>query len=158
MRRFTVYAPDCTKDDGNAWEDVSFQLVEMEAAWDPEKRPDVVFWRWAGDFEAKQKQVESILPKLYVIASSDELPASDTLSDLYERQTIPGENICFTIGSKIEGKVPVPDWEACRSGGRISETEQIKAVAGVIYRYLLEDVFRETAEWCGHMSSVVGPA
>lgn len=158
MRRFTVYAPNCTEDDRNAWEDVSFQLVEMETGWDPEKRPDVVFWRWSGDFEAKQKQVESILPKLYVIVSSNELPAPDTLSAIYERQVIRGEGIYFTIGSKLEGKVSAPDWEACRSGGQPAETEQIKAVAGAVYRYLLEDVFRETAEWCGHMSSVVGPA
>lgn len=155
MRRFTVYAPNCTKEDRNAWEDVSFQLVEMETLRDPEKRPDVVFWRWSGDFEAMQKQVESILPKLYVIVSSNVLPAPDTLSAIYERQVICGESIYFTIGSKIEGKVSVPDWEACRSDGQLA---QIKAVAGTIYRYLLEDVFRETAEWCGHMSSVVGPA
>ncbi len=158
MRRFTVYAPNCTKDDRHAWEDVSFQLVEIETGWDPEKRPDVVFWRWPGDFKAKQKQAESILPKLYVIVSSNELPAPDNLSALYERQVICGEGIYFIIGSKIDGKVSVPDWEASRSDGQLAETEQIKAVAGTIYRYLLEDVFRETAEWCGHMSSVVGPA
>ena len=29
-------------------------------------------------------------------------------------------------------------------------------LAAAVYMTLLESVFRETAEWCGHMSSVVG--
>jgi len=81
----------------------------------------------------------------------------DTLSDIYERQLIVGEGLYFTIGSRISGKVANPDWEAYRSNGQLSREEQVKTVAGSVYRFLLQDVFRETAEWCGHMSSVVGP-
>lgn len=159
MRRFIIVAPDCAGQDRNAWEDVGFKLVETGAELDPGQRPDVVFWRWSQeDSLLKWQSVKRLLPKLYVTFGNHEISAPDTLSDIYKQQLIVVEGTYFTIGSRIQGKVDVPDWEAYRSNGQLPRTEQLKAVAGSIYRFLLQDVFRETAEWCGHMSSVVGPS
>ena len=52
-------------------------------------------------------------------------------------------------GSKLE--TPLSE----DMGALLSE-QATGAFAESLYYYLLRDVFRETAEWCGHMSSVVG--
>lgn len=103
--------------------------------------------------------VRQLRPKLFVVADNCEqrINIPGGLVEIYDAQVIAGEGVCFTVGSSIQGKIAVPDWQVHRSYGRLSREVQIKAVAGSVYRYLLEDVFRETAEWCGHMSSVVGP-
>lgn len=159
MRRFMIVAPDCATEDKNAWEDVGFKLVETGAELEPGQRPDVLFWRWPREHVApKWQSVKHLLPKLFITVSNHKISMPDTLSDIYEQQLITVEGTYFTIGSRIQGIVAVPVWEAYRGSGQLHRAEQVQAIAGSIYRYLLQDVFRETAEWCGHMSSVVGPA
>lgn len=55
----------------------------------------------------------------------------------------------WILGSKLE--TPLSE----DMGALLSEQATV-AFAESLYYYLLRDVFRETAEWCGHMSSVVG--
>lgn len=166
MRKFTVCAPGCARQDLAAWESEGFKAVDLEtgAAWENkiDNEIDVIFWFMEEkDSEANWQLVRRLLPKLYIIAGIKEAAAPFDLSEIYERQVIAGEGVYFTVGSKLQGKVAEPAWEACRAGtsagGPLSRPEQIKIFAGSVYRYLLQDVFRETAEWCGHMSSVVGP-
>lgn len=54
----------------------------------------------------------------------------------------------ITVGTSLEARLHEPAW-------LVYGEDWQKAMAETIYRHLLEDVFRETAEWCGHMSSVV---
>lgn len=157
MRRFTVTAIGCAGEDLFAWEDVGFKPVENCSGTNRDNCPDVVLLRVIQDQQTEWKAVESLLPKVYVVLARSELLPPVTLSDIYEHQLITAKDICFNIGSSLQGKVAVPDWEAFSRGGLLTGNERIKAVAGSVYRFLLEDVFRETAEWCGHMSSVVGP-
>ncbi len=158
MRRFTVIAPGSAGEYANAWEDTSFKLVE-DGTWnDPEQRPDVFLWRWSKNNELPDQMILSLLPKLLVIISDrgEKITVPEELSEIYNRQSFSGEDTGFTICSRLEGEVTVPYWDLYKSNSAITREEQIKAAAGSIYRYLLEDVIRETAEWCGHMSSVVG--
>lgn len=158
MRRFTIVAPHCAVEDVSAWEDTSFKLAESGTWDDPEQRPDVFLWHWSQAEDLPVQMILSLLPKLYVVMSApgDKVSTPGELADIFSIQTITGDSILFTIGSRLQGLAAVPDWDAYRGYGAITRNEQIKAVSGSIYRYLLEDVIRETAEWCGHMSSVVG--
>jgi len=160
VRQFTVCAPGCAGADLAAWENEDFKITGPEPGSSPERETDVVYWYENGhenDGGAKWETVRHLLPKLFVIAAQKEITAvPGDLSAIYERQVIPGVNMYFTVGSKLPEKVTAPDWKACRQGVPLSRADQIKVLAGAIYRYLLQDVFRETAEWCGHMSSVVG--
>ena len=158
MRRFTIVAPNCAGIDISAWEDTSFKLVESGTWDDPEQGPDVLLWHWSQEKDLPVKMILSLFPKLYVIISSpgDEITIPGQLADIFSLHIITGDSILFTIGSRLQGLAAVPDWDAYRGHAVITREEQIKAVSGSIYRYLLEDVIRETAEWCGHMSSVVG--
>jgi hypothetical protein len=158
MRRFTVVAPACAGEDVSAWEDTGFRLVESGTWDDPEQRPDVFLWHWAQAEDMPVQIILSLLPKLFIVvnAPGDKVTIPGELADIFSIQIITGESILFTIGSRLQGLAAVPDWDAYRGHAAITREEQIKAVSGSIYRYLLEDVIRETAEWCGHMSSVVG--
>lgn len=160
MRRFTVIAPDCGKEYTGAWEDTSFKLVEAGTWDDQEQRPDIFLWHWSKEKDLPVREVLSLLPKLLVIISDrgDKITLAEDLLDIYSLQSFSGEDTGFTICSRLEGEVAVPDWDFYKNSSQddITREEQIKAAAGSIYRYLLEDVIRETAEWCGHMSSVVG--
>lgn len=158
MRRFTVIAPGGAMEYAYAWEDASFKLVEAGNWDDPEQWPDVFFWRWSKNNELPVQMILSLLPRLLVIISDrgEIITVPEELSEIYSLQSFAGEDTGFTICSRLQGQVAVPEWDLYGSRGAITREEQIKAVAGSIYRYLLEDVIRETAEWCGHMSSVVG--
>ena len=104
-------------------------------------------------------EIKYLFPRVLVILSEQEIPFPEEISEIYNRYCFAGKSgLVFSIGSTLEGKIEEPDWEAYHFGDQPARTEEIKAVAGSLYRYLLLDVFRETAEWCGHMSSVVGPA
>lgn len=158
MRRFTIVAPNSAMEDLCVWEDTGFRLVEAGIGDDPEQRPDVFLWHWAQEEDIPVQMILSLLPELFVVVSApgDKFTIPGELVDIFSMQIITGDNILFTIGSRIQGLAAIPDWDAYRGHAAITREEQIKAVSGSIYRYLLEDVIRETAEWCGHMSSVVG--
>lgn len=158
MRRFTVIAPGSAGEYANAWEDTSFKLVEAGSWDDPEQWPDVFLWRWSKENDLPVKEILSLLPRLLVIISDrgEKIIVPEELSEVYSLQSFSGEDTGFTICSRLQGQVAVPQWDLYGSQSAITREEQIKAAAGSIYRYLLEDVIRETAEWCGHMSSVVG--
>jgi hypothetical protein len=158
MRRFTIVAPKSSVEDLCVWEDTSFKLVEKGTWDDPEQGPDVFLWHWAQAEDMPVQMILSLLPKLFIVVSApvDKVSIPGELADIFSIQIMAGDSILFTIGSRLQGLADVPDWDAFRGHAAITREEQIKAVSGSIYRYLLEDVIRETAEWCGHMSSVVG--
>jgi hypothetical protein len=158
MRRFTIVAPNSAMEDLCAWEDTSFKLVE-KGTWDePEQRPDVFLWHWAKEEDMPVQMILSLLPKLYIVVSApgDKVTIPGELAGIFSMQIITGNGVLFTVGSRLQGLAAIPDWDAYRGHADITRDEQIKSVSGSIYRYLLEDVIQETADWCGHMSSVVG--
>ncbi|MDD4334130.1 MAG: hypothetical protein PHY77_00795 [Desulfotomaculaceae bacterium] len=158
MKLFTVIAPGSAAEYAVAWEDTGFKLAEAEAWDDAGQRPDVFLWRWSRENDLPVSTILSLLPKLIVIISdkNEQITVSQDLSEIYSMQHFAGRDTGFTICTRLEGEVAVPDWNSYSNQGEITGEEQIKAATGSIYRFLLEDVIRETAEWCGHMSSVVG--
>ncbi len=160
MRRFIIVAPGCAGEDLNVWEDAGFKLFDETSQDDPALRPDVILSYASRAGEIPWQLISKLMPKILILTGSvEQKPVfPDGLSGLFNLQVIKGENTCFTIGSSIQGQIAAPDWEAYRAGaGQITRQEQTQALAGSVYRFLLQDLFRETAEWCGHMSSVVGP-
>lgn len=160
MRRFVIFAPGCAGEDLNVWEDAGFKLADETNPDNPELRPDIILNCASRTGEIPWQVIRKLVPRVLILTGSaaQKTVFPGDLSGLYNIQVIKGESICFTICSSIQGQVETPDWAAYRSNeGPITRQEQIKALAGSIYRFLLQDVFRETAEWCGHMSSVVGP-
>jgi hypothetical protein len=160
MRRFIIFASGCAGEDLNVWEDAGFKLADGTSLDNPELRPDVILSYASQAGEIPWQVIRKLAPRVLILTgSAAQKPVfPGDLSRLYNIQVIKEESICFTICSSIQGQVETPDWEAYHTGnGPITRQEQIKALAGSIYRFLLQDVFRETAEWCGHMSSVVGP-
>lgn len=160
MRSFILDAPGCLEQDRKAWEEVGFQFTDPKNKQEPIQRPDLAIRRHLPDWgQPEWDALKLLFPRMFIFLSEHEILFPDALSAIYNRQWFTGESgLIFTIGSTLEGKIAEPVWEAYRFGGPLTRTEEIKAVADSTYRFLLLDVFRETAEWCGHMSSVVSPS
>ena len=67
----------------------------------------------------------------------------------YQQHIVFVDGIEYLIGSKLEEPLPTALLEYFAQ-------QKTAELAAVLYIVILESVFRETAEWCGHMSSVVG--
>jgi hypothetical protein len=158
MRRFTVYSEACLAEWKAIWEEAGFVFLDAAPAVD-EQPPDLLlhlspvanphlFWQ----------QARSMRPKLILIADNAWYEIPDDAKDMFDRQEISGEAVCFTVASRLEGLISVPVWEMYRQDGFLSQPAQMSALAGAVYRFLLTDVMRETFEWCGHTFSVLGPA
>ncbi len=160
MRRFIMEASNCLEEDLRVWQDAGFQIAEPGLKQDPRQRPDLVILRhWPEQGQLAWTEIKHLFTRVLIIISEQEILFPEEVSTIYNRYCFVGKSgLVFSIGSTLEGKIEEPDWEAYRFGDQPTRTEENKAVAGTLYRYLLLDVFRETAEWCGHMSSVVGPA
>ncbi len=160
LRRFTLEASNCSEGDRRIWQDAGFQLAEPQSAGNPLQRPDLALRRlWPEQKQVAWDELERLLPRVFVIFSEQEIPFPSSISAVYTRRCFAGKSgQVFTVGSTLEEMVAEPVWEAYRFGDQPAGTEEMEAVAGSLYQYLLLDLFRETAEWCGHMSSVVGPA
>lgn len=160
MRRFTFYAPDYPEMFRPAWVDAGFKPVDPEVeAW-PEQGPDVLLLHHNGDKVIPDiDTVKKLLPRLYMVTGDSTFQLDDKeLAGIFEQGRLIGDGLFFNFGTRLPGQPAVPLWEAYRFNGNLPPEAQVKAVADSVYRFLLEDQFRETAEWCGHMSSVVGPA
>ena len=110
--------------------------------------PDII---WIGT--TKRKSIDAsflatLYPKLFFLHSS----AASYMPDhwqAYAQQTVRVAGADWIVGSKLEEPLPpaVAEYMA---------QQKTADLAAVVYIVILESVFRETAEWCGHMSSVVG--
>lgn len=165
MKRFLVYIPAGSHPQEYVlpWFDAGFSVIGAgeKAAGEAAFRPDVVFWPESEGSSEKVWQIAGTLcPALVVVLLTGrtvpEMPAD--LGDVYNRQVLGGKGVNFWVASRLEGQLDPPDWDAYRSGDALTVYDQIKALAGSVYRLLLEELFRETREWCGHTFSVLGPA
>ena len=75
-------------------------------------------------------------------------------SEIYEWQQLDFGREQMYLGVLSEKKFTVPeDWRL--TYGTVDEGAFYKVVADLAYRFMVAEVIDETAEWCGHMSSVV---
>lgn len=128
----------------SVWDDTGFVCIGRE---EPFEQADVIIIA-PDDSDKLASVILAARPKVFIIAGRYELPQH--VKDLYTGQHWRLHHTVLTIGTFLEVPLAEPVWEAYPE-------QQEKAIADTIYRHLLNDVFRETAEWCGHMSSVVRP-
>ena len=135
-----------------AWEDAGFVCVstgEKRNSHDQsERRPDALILPPDLSDTSFQDVIGSIMPMLFVVMIHYSPPSS--IAENYAIQFWRCRQAAITVGTMLETVLPEPPWS------EYGEDWQ-KAIADTVYRHLLQDRFRETAEWCGHMSSVVRP-
>jgi len=156
MKRFSLFTYNCSEEETKAWEDMGFVVIKHQDLVDY-KPLDVIFGHLSGKDDAFWGSIKDIMPKVLVITGHQAIEFPGCLSRLYERQVICGRTVSFSLGSIIDGKVKEPDWETRAVEGVLTTAGQVKDLAGAVYSFLLEDIIRENEDWCGHMSSVVGP-
>ncbi len=158
MKTFSLFTYKCAEEEKKVWEDMGFKIIGENELDNEKQNLDVFFGCWSKNDNEVWKYIKKMLPEMLVIKGCRGIVLSKELSGVYENQEIIENKLSFTLDSKIEGKVKVPDWQTYAVNGLLTDVGEVKALAGSVYRFLLEDVMRENEEWCGHMSSVVGPA
>jgi hypothetical protein len=131
---------------GKAWEDAGFVCVS--AGEQTERRPDALILPADMSGAAFQDMIGSVIPKLFVVMIRYSPPPS--IAENYAIHLWRYKQVEITAGTMLETVLPEPPWPEYGQDWQ-------KAIADTVYRHLLQDRFRETAEWCGHMSSVVRP-
>ena len=139
------------KEQEEIWRKAGFLVMPQgKVAASEMAEPDFI---WLGEEAAMPSLAEgigwnSLYPKLFVVHESVEefMPMHWRA---YEQQSVFLNGSAWLIGSKLEDPLPTafPDYFV---------QQKTADLAAVVYMTLLDSVFRETAEWCGHMSSVVG--
>lgn len=143
MNRFSViFAGDTPM--RQAWNDAGF--VCFKADRQDDVKPDALVWMEA-DAASLPVAIIADKPKVFVITARY-VPVD--LPEYYSLHFWQTGGQWITVGTMLESELTEPKWPAYGDDWQ-------KAVADTVFRYLLQDVFRETAEWCGHMSSVVRP-
>lgn len=127
-----------------AWEAAGFHCLESNRPDDI--KPDALVWAGT-DAVSLLSALSADKPKVFVITARC-LPAD--LPEYYTLHFWQSGGQQITVGTMLETELAEPKWLAY-------EGDWQKALADTVFRHLLQDVFRETAEWCGHMSSVVRP-
>ena len=119
-------------------EATSFDLIWLAELTDVSARPS----------QETRAPLNLVYPKLFFVHSSAAgcMPAH---WHAYVQQTIRVAETDWIVGSKLEEPLPPAVAEYLAQ-------QKTADLAAVVYIVILESVFRETAEWCGHMSSVVG--
>ena len=152
MKRFVLLAPGMSEAEQEIWRHAGFDCVEATA-----DNIDVV---WVDRFcsssaRADAKNLGVLLDplgsKVFMVKKQLEttFAFADNWRTVYSWKEYAVGPVSWVLGSKLE--TPLSE----DMGALLSE-QATAAFAESLYYYLLRDVFRETAEWCGHMSSVVG--
>ena len=148
MKRFLAYAPDLESEERAIWEQAGFDFVDAAiAATDGEDDHLTIELALLDDLSASLEQLE---PKAFVAPMREILTTPAQWERKYELRFYGTSPQGWLIGTKAEAPLP-DDW------GDLLAEKKVAAFAESLYYYLLRDVFRETAEWCGHMSSAVRP-
>ena len=152
MKRFLLLAPGMSATEQEIWRHTGFDCVTAIA-----DNIDVVWIdRFCSSRSGAEEQVLGVLPdplgsKVFMVKkqadTSFALP--EDCRPVYSWKEYAAGPSSWILGSKLE--TPLSE----DMGALLSE-QATAAFAESLYYYLLRDVFRETAEWCGHMSSVVG--
>ena len=145
MKRFVLFASGMSEAEQETWRQAWFDCVVATA-----DNIDVV---WVDRFCVQNLGVvlDSLGPKVFMVKKLAETSCAlpEDWRTVYSWKEYAAGPSSWILGSKLE--TPLSE----DMGALLSE-QATAAFAESLYYYLLRDVFRETAEWCGHMSSVVG--
>ena len=145
MKRFLAYAQYLEPGERAIWEQAGFDIMAAYAAatGDEDDLPiDLAL------LNEPFYLLESISPRMFMAPVQTAGDAPPDWQRRYEMRFYGTGSQGWWIGTKAEAPLP-DDW------GELLAEKNVAAFAESLYYYLLRDVFRETAEWCGHMSSAV---
>ena len=154
MKIFNLLSVGMAAEEQNIWCKAGFAVVDKLTLDLQETPPIDLIWLAespAISAKAMAQSVEGVYhvyPKLFFLhgSSISHMPAH---WQAYALQMVSVKGSTWMIGSKLEETLPTALLEYFLQ-------QKTADLAAVVYMVLLESVFRETAEWCGHMSSVVG--
>lgn len=133
----------------NLWNSAGFDVLpENRVEWPENASPDVI-WIAEANVDTLSVSQEELLSAKVLFARGN---AATLLSEKWQSAYVlqkSDEKMTWVYGTKLEAPLPEETGALLLSG-------ETAALAECLYNYLLKDVFRETADWCGHMSSVVG--
>ena len=140
MKRFKLFGPDFTATEQEIWRQAGFDPVSAEAA-------DVA---WLENATLLMPLLDQqMMPKILLLKTGAFWMAPERLQAIYTMKEYGESPNGWLVGAKMEA--PLPD-----DVGALLCKQNMEALSETLYDCLLRDVFRETADWCGHMSSVVG--
>ena len=156
MKRFVLYAPGMAHLEQELWRQAGFDIIpDGTEAFSAGAGPDAVWGGYcssvatASEEQAGWQSTNQFRPKVFILQTEEIGMQPDCRVEGYALNEYGTGRNHWVVGTKIEA--PMPD----DMGALLSE-KNAAALAEFFYYYLLRDVFRETADWCGHMSSVVG--
>ena len=158
MKRFVLYAPEMAQPEQKIWQQAGFDIIpEGPEAFSasPGAGPDAVWGGYcssvatASEEQAGWQSINRFRPKVFILQLKKTGMLPDCWRESYALNEYGTGRNHWVVGTKIEA--PLPD-----DIGALLCEKNTAALAEFFYYYLLRDVFRETADWCGHMSSVVG--
>jgi hypothetical protein len=158
MKRFVLYAPGMVQPEQEIWQQAGFDInSEGTEAFSASQGAGIdAVWvvnssslAPVSEEQAGWQKIYQLRPKLFILQTEKNGMLPDCWRESYALNEYGTGRNHWVVGTKIEA--PLPD----DMGALLSE-KNTAALAEFFYYYLLRDVFRETADWCGHMSSVVG--
>ena len=157
MRRFCVFTPDWSKENAAIWEDAGFLVID-DLAKSGDQPPDILAVMCApADPDDFWQLAKNLRVKTAVLADTAVHALPEGVKNVFAEQFFKGDTLCFTVATRLEEQVPLPQWDMFRLSSHLNADEECKIIADLLYRYLLKDVMQETFEWCGHTFSVLGP-
>lgn len=154
MHLFSVIASACPANALACWYDMGFRPAASDDETGPSglpAQPDVFL-----TFQPTQawwEELKQVLPRCFVLRGTQKSNIPAGVTEIYELAEFRLASHEWLLGWKMPAAVKLPNMNRAAK----TECEQLRAVADIVYQVLLDDTFRETAEWCGHMSSVVRP-
>jgi hypothetical protein len=153
MKKFPIRVLGLNSDEMKIWREAGFFIMPEPPSSSAESAPSELIWlsvnATGGSCECRiAAELHTAYPKLFFLPSSV-AALMPSQWQAYTQQTVRVAGTDWIVGSKLEEPLPPAVTEYLAQ-------QKTAELAAVVYIVILESVFRETAEWCGHMSSVVG--
>ena len=144
MKRFTIYGVGLIPTEQKLWQGAGFDFAQEITDCDL-----MLLFIDRMDQLIEVQRLTELRPKIFLVRgfSAEQLP--EYWRSVYDIQTCGSGVHRWFFGTILESPLP-------KDIGDLLVEEATPALSEGLYSCLLRDVFRETAEWCGHMSSVVG--
>lgn len=151
MKQFVLAATGLTMEEEECWRQTGFLLRHgLSNALPTEEKVDLLCWTdFSGQTEALAKELTTLQPTVVLLGRSCLLQWPKPWDEVYSPQSCGSGDDGWSFGTKGEALLP-------KETGALLRERATGGLAEGLYYYLLREVFRETEDWCGHMSSVVG--
>ena len=151
MKKFVLWCWALKPAQAEIFRKAGFLVIPQEQTVSSEMpEPDVVWIDEQADGSGLVATLDlnSLYPKIFIVSGAVS-PLIPIHWQTYDCQSFFQDGETWRIGSKLEDLLPLELTEDFANN-------KTADWAAILYMTLLKSLFRETAEWCGHMSSVVG--